>query len=1657
MDIHSSSLDAPAAALADVQALYDAGRNLEAHAAAQVLGPYREWRGTRARVLAGRLVRRLGAPRLATALHFRAFRDDPEDLEARYFYASSCIARRTPLAMWEFLQRSPLEERPGDADVAHLLALEAQALAAFRDFERAHALMDRAEALHPDDIWLQVSRSYLLERADRLPEALEASQRALEQRPHYQPAVLQHAGLLAETDRLDQAIALLTDTAAQIESMDVLQLLAYLRSEAGDHGGVLEAMEALIAHAPLIEPAVREWAHGRQASAAYLAGDVAAAVEHAKAAKGPFMERMAELDAGAPQLQRHELAMGFVRQHHVTCGPATLASIARYWQQPVDQAELAEEICYGGTYDHGERGWAERSGYVAREFTVTIAAARQLLDRGVPFTLTTLEPTSGHLQAVYGYDERLQTLLVRDPSSRHFVEYGGQELLDHYGSSGPRGMAMVTRAQAPRLEGLELPDVELYDQLHALKCALLEHDREGARTALQALRALDPDHRITIEGILELARYDGDRAEQLRCHDRMLALFPDDNRIAYAKLGVVRDLADHGAVLALLKEWAEGPERGHPALLSAYAEEIRHDGRLQRETHHYLQRALRAQPLDSLFHHQLADVLWGEGELPRALALYRFAACLNEVNEHFASEYFRAARLLKQTDVAFAFLRRRADTLGEKSGAAPITYFDACEDLSREDEGFAALERSISARADDGELLLFAAEKYARYGRFERCDALLAQAEGCSHRVQWLIARARIEPLRDRPADTEPLWREVVEKRPLDLEGHAQLARRLLEAHGPDAAAAHLRAAAERFPHHFGLARMLAQRLVDTHHPEAEGALRRMVETAPTDAWARRELAVFLIDEGKHDAARDELERARELDDRAPALHAITGMHARIQGDLPAARKALRRAIELDVDNTYAIAQLLLACETLDDKRAALWQVEAELVRQTTNGDGLLEFRAYARTHLGASEAMEVLRAAHEARKDLPQAWYALSAELIAQDELEPARALTAEALERFASSESLWLQLAEVCELLGDREAQEQALLRAMEVAPSSTDAGRSLGLEYRDRGTPERGVPILRRMVAKRPMHALNHGVLGELLWQSGEREEALACVKRAVELDPDYDWAWGAVGRFARELDQEDPSRELAKRHTEQRPGSVAAWLLLARVCADDDSPEECLSAIEHAIALSPRAVEAHDLKAEVLAHHERYGEALEAAQPPWGGPRPHNLEGRRAWVLARRGDIEDAIAAMRAVLSDHPDYGWGWRRLMDWCEDARDVKGSVEAGRALLQLEPHDATAHGYLAAALLADGDRDEAKVLMLRASELDPSYNYASVHVFDMGLEDGELDACAAAMERLDRHGDSVPEEVHARGVMLETARGDGEAAEVRFRALCAAPFGNADIQQQALDAMVGAGLTRTMKRIFHDVLTDSDAAPESGGAWVLHHLGKWRFRRALWGALRLRLGPAGLALVSNLITEAGRNVWVGSLQSWLWAFRSKLRRDTGLWGAVGYALLRADLNSCVRWMRDWRARPDAAAWMINMPALAHELMGRFDRALPLRVHGLALPPDHSEASHCIWAAFGHALERDVDAARAALERAKPLALKDELEAIRRMTEELVAFWIDPDRDPLETHGNIHHHRRVAMQEVDDPRALQHAATAAGRRALARLPFWKRIGFWMRG
>jgi len=1551
-----------------VRDLYDRGLYLQAWKAAEALGPLREWRGTPARVLAGRLAGNLGASRLGRVLHFRAWRDDRDNLEALYSYGYALLDRRGPLDAWNALRPGGDFAAAPDALRSDLYALRAEIAAILRDFDTAEHWLARAEKLTADRAWTCVARARILEHEDRYEEALAVVRKALELRPWYRPAVQAMGHLLQLLDRDPEALTFLREASRYLESGAVIVQLAALEVELGHHAEARLTCDRIEAHHPLLEDDLRTWLSARRCDTAYACGDLEAARTWALQINTPFYKRFAErLAQGTVDGRRVLLPVGFVRQHHMTCAPATLSAISRYWDMSAEHLTVAEEICYDGTPAHSERRWAEQNGWTAREFTVTWESARALIDRGIPFTLTTVEPASAHLQALIGYDGRRSSYIVRDPYQRNYGEFLNPEMLDRYKSTGPRGMMLVPRSKESTLEGLALPEAPLYDFLYALQQALERHDRAEALKAHDVLAGKAPGHRLTLNARRTLASYDADRVTQLACVEELLKLYPEDANLLLEKLSHLREMGRREERLELLRRQC-AKDDSPPLFWQQYARELAYDAREHGAAMQLLRRAIRAMGRDAESYHSLAGILWNRRRLEEALELYRFAACVEDRNERYAQSYFVAARHLRQTAAALLFLRNRFRRFGKKSGWPARTLFWAYEQLDRTREALEVLEEALQLRPDDGDLLLFASDVYDRYGPPEKAATALKAAEGRSHRTAWLRAAAHQAGSRGNAKRALELWREVVAAEPLAMDAHSALTQLCAETEGRTAALQHLRQAVGRFPHHAGLHQLWIEWLRDGDPADYEAAIRGLIGINPEDAWARRELALRLTSTRRVPEALEQAELACRLEP-SPGSHYIRSRVLGAAGRAAEAKEACREAIRLSVDTDAAIYDLIGGCESMAERREALEFVRRELIRQVIFGDGLLTFRQVARDTLDPPELLALLQEALEARPDLWHAWSALLRHLAEMGRAEEALGRATQATERFPLVPRLWVDLAHVQQLRGDAAGERAALEQAVRINPGWGTAARELAAAHERAGDFAAAKAVMEQAIQRAPLDPYNHGGLAQMLWKMGEKKPALERLSHAVRLEPGYEWAWGRLSEWGRELGQRDVPERLARDLTERRGGEARSWMVLAQTLEGPDRLEERLRALETAVQLNPRLSDARDLRATLLAGAGRFTEALQACG---GEDAPLILRGRAAWIEAKRGNRPAAIARMVRTVAADPSYYWGWMQLADWYAEEGAKAEYMDAATHLVRLSPENEVALGYLGDARLKNGDRVGAKADFRRAIELEPDYSFGVLTLFDLHVEDGELDAAAGVLALAKKHlGGPF---VLARDVQLAARQKRIPDAVASLRALCATPTDDRWPLDAALTALRQAGATSAALDALPEAAALEGANPLVGSVWARAMIEAGR-----WG--ELRVGLSRLAARPRVWSEAASEYVRGlasrrrvfRLRHVVWKERERLRQDAVAWGSVGNALESVGrFDACRTWMSDWESREGVRPWMLS--ALVVSLRARGYRAEAARVGrgALAMAPDHSYPLHRLWVAFEETLRGDREAARAA-------------------------------------------------------------------------------------
>jgi tetratricopeptide (TPR) repeat protein len=1437
-------MEIPTADLAPIRELYARGLYIQALRVAERFGPLRAWSNTAARLMGGRLAIQLGAARLGRWLHLRAYRDTPAHPEAIYYHARYRLERFGPLGAWRFLRSHPDQDWNDAAPEvrADWYGLHGFVCGRLRDFDRAERWLTRAEGMVHDRAWLSVERAAVLEFAEKPEAALASARRSLELVPWFRPGVQSAAHLLQLLGRENEALDLLTEACTWIESGIVVAHLAALQIDLRHYEDARRSYDRYAELSPLRDEETEKWLAARRADTAYFCGDRDAAREHAARADEPFYTALAE------RLTQDDAVQGPVRLDLPRSSGAgrpgsILELIPAFWKVAARPAP-AELTPADGLHDVRERLWAESNGFVAAEFTAAPAALFALVDRGIPFILTLVDAGYSHSQFVIGIDRTRHSVWLSDGSGGRPHEAPLALLSERYSSTGPRGLVLVPASEAARLDGIELPDRAQYDRLHEIQSALHHHDRQTAVGVYDQMKGADTGHRLTRLARLAIARYDANPMLMLHAVDSLLALYPDDNTFLLTRLNVLRDLGrrEERNETARRQVTRKGAD---PLFAHHYAQALLADPQRLDDAERLMRSAVRQRPYAPAGYYILGNVLWEQRHFQAATDVYRFAASLEDRDEQFAEAYFRAARAIEQGPDAMRFLQARYErTRGKVAGPSRAVFYALSENDDIE-AAFAALEASwahsepgaANGRSphEVGEVMLFAAEMRTNYNDPAAGRQLLEQARPLATRAAWLRSASRQALVRADLPEARRCWEELLRDEPLAADAHRNMSRAIADLEGRPAAIAWVKGCCDRFPFHYPLYQLLidwlrGEPLDDGQPSPAEPIIRKLIDICPDDAWAHRELALHLVNHDRPAEAFPHLEIAKQLEPDSPSYFYTLG-HALNRDDRPhEAREIYEDAVHRSVDNEVAIAELFTMARTDEEKKEVMEFVADELRRQRVYGDGLLAFReqgVQAHDAIEPDELLHLLQEVFDEHQDLWQAWSVTIQQYVLVGRIEEARELAKEAVERYPLLARLWVDLAEVCQAQEDRDGQTRALRQAALVAPGWSYAARELADALESNEEVEDARVILEQAVARSPLDAVNHGYLADNLWTAADqtdpaeiedgavlRRDAVERLRIALKIDPGYDWAWRHLGMWTERLDEPERAIEIAREVCRLRPGDPRGWLALARMLQGPDSNDEAITALDRAIELNPRGLESYDLKAERLADMGRFDEAKAAANPAvFEHDPPMILQGRAAWVEARRGNLPLACREMQALVALEPSYYWGWQQLAEWYNESGRSTEFLEATSKLVELRPDYPIALAMRGEAKLQNDDREGGKEDLRDALQLEPGYSYPGMLLFDAHLQDEEYQQARATLAVLEEHisGGGRPY-VLARYAQLAARTKDEEGATASFRELLTLPCDSTWPINSSAGELRQAGWADQVDRILRETLEQADA-----------------------------------------------------------------------------------------------------------------------------------------------------------------------------------------------------------------------------------------------------
>ncbi|MCC7065785.1 MAG: tetratricopeptide repeat protein [Planctomycetes bacterium] len=1477
----------------------------------------------------------------------------PDRLAARANHVRDLLRRGFVLQAWE-QTRQPQPAALDPAEQVDWLLAQARVSSQLRDFAAAEAGFAAAEAVMPGHLDIVRERAWTRQDQDDLTGALAVLEAALEQSPEEVDLRLQRCWL--RHDRNDPGVGeLLRETRALVESPVLDGVHANHCLEHGDLATARSVWTALLAE-PHHERRVRlTWRFALMRTCRDL-GDDEAALALMRDAGRYGTEEVARLQAhlanpqASPERTRTRvvLPVPFVRQDHLTCSPATMASLLATFGVHEDQREIARQITVDGTASHDEMVWAEARGLVVRWFQFDADIARQLLDRGLPFAITTRFESSSHRQALVGYDRVLDTFILRDPTG-NFRREVPTAWLERVARRGGECALLLPAEVAARHELPALPLEHETLQWMRAKLEWRERRPQAAEARLVALGELPPGPlRLDVE--LRLARERGDRRRELELWRTKWEEEPEDSYWRYHHIAELIDQNRWQDARQLLESWA--PATRSPFLLQMLADQWRFDARRRADAEWVVRRSLRWTSREGRSWHRLARIVGSDpARAATAAELTRLAAGLQPFDEWLAVEHYRQLRNLGRAEEGLGFLRDRQTVRGGRSGPMAMTYAEALEEQHQPEPAVAVLRASLTTDDDAAQVRLRLFSVLHRLHRLDEAAAVLAEPglrpideAWCRHKLA--VARgdhaAAARALDDCLA-ADP-WHEGAQALRLD---------HLLEHDGLPAA----RAAAETLAAASAMPPFLLVKVAEfleriEAHDAADALLRRLVAEHPHEHWLAGRLSRRLLHRGRFDEARPLLAELRQSSPDSSPLWCDIGLLSHHDGDLDAARAAVRQAFVLEPANSASVRRLLDWAPDPAVAQTDLRFVLDTLVRRPVPPDfdvlvGLLDVLPMLPDAEGAA-FFHALASAHPQEIDHRMAHI----EFVGRKD--PA---TAAQLAATLAAERPWqsghpLRHAKFLRELG-RQDEECAVLEALlQRDPGCAQAYVELGESLEQRGLHQQALQVLERGRQRVPGYSTLHGMLANTAWRLGDRERALAAVARATELDADYRWAWFSRCEWLIELDRHAEALAIAERLVADRPRQALAHEVHAEVLEAVGQHDERVEALRRALALQPRLGSSRLRLCDALIDLKRFDDARSviAEGQQLLGDRPE-LALRLATIERTAGNHEAARKMLRAALDRHPDHRDGWVSLLSWYEQEgrhHDILQLAKKPPAVLE---RDAVLFGYAADSELHLGNTAAGETWLRRALELAPSYSWARHKLCELALDR------RAPQEVLDLLGDhqDPDSQPFASAVLIAKAagmRGDVELAGRAFARLMKQP----DANSAALGDV--DKLLRNKMSKQHKALLERLAASAEPGGVVVRNLARVHGLRgegpAFWslvGDIHTALGPGpGLVAVTELFASLSHHLDDKKLAGWVREHVVGPVEDRDTMGRLMYVLNNkaGDAESLRLFGDHWR-RTDLRGYMMANFGDSMRRLGRFDEMVAVAEFALSrLPHDHS-------------------------------------------------------------------------------------------------------------
>lgn len=1457
-------------------------------------GPYSTWREQSQLKIAVQLLSQLGMERKAEYLELINWRRNKADSTACLHALMVFFNSRNLIYCQRFIDK--YEHTAGDNpdSQAEWLAAKAILCIKVRDFTSAYALLKQAGTLGTNHSWYQRLQCYALESDGQREQALLLAEKLFKQSPNLKnlQALIKYTQL---TYGNKASSKLLSKHISNYESISLWENYASMLRDIKDW----DHCEYALDQADNLR--ISEEKKGNNYHQ-YLRSEITLArgeLEKTKniLAKSNYrfgqkvLENLKKVDTLSAPV---ELNVPDIAQKHMTCAPSSIAAIIQYFGLTADEDDIANEICFGGTSHNDQYEWLNKNGFICKEFDLTEDIAITLIDNNLPFTLTTTQGMSSHLQVVKGYDKSAGVLLLMDPSSigntRILTDYLIEDDLDN----GPRCMVFVPQAQKEALDSIQLPSGGLYPHWRALEKSSDNQDLKSLDKSLQAIKQLDPTHRFVPLGNRLRAILCRDENLILKYTEELLTRFPSIEYLTLSKFTSLKALSrPFEAIDFLLEEYSKQKQSD---LLTVLINETI-DYPKYRETNETLLKESEQKPwFNAEYFWVQGHRYWSLNKKEQSCTYYYWAICLDNTNYRYTESFFIAYRMQGLTDQALAILKSRYEQSISVSAKPIYSLFSAYEMASKESEGLQILATACNKHPNDSKLHLYYLSKLLRHGKWDLFDQKLneytpiltkldkqklniSKLEQQGHNLQ--AAQLLENLLKDQPGDYQLKERYIDSLKLSGQAGKADLFVSLRYDKNPE-----------------NLSDLWL--VVDHHSCEKTRilALQKINTYSPNNCNAKQQLADILIQSRELDEANI---LVNELIEQQPNNAQNWALKSNIHLSLnqwSEAQQTSLHALSLNIDNDDSFAAVISTHTSPQQKLAAFKYIGNLLNTKHSCGEAIWNYWHYGNNWISHKELHQFCDSMLSKYSDHWQCWIIKALQLKTENQLEKAINVLNDASVKFQLSASIYFEKAQIHALL----SQNNDAIKAFETASNLSPSWVKLATEYSQfletNGDLKAALSVVEKCRLYNNCNGYLYGFIADLYHQLDRTDSAINFLESAINFQPDYQWAWHKLYNLCQQTKQEQRFHTLLETKLQDFSHIPELWITASGI---EEKFETKLELLKKAREIQPEHIQATNRLLELLIENRQDEQALDILNNnTWNDALPISISIKEPIIYANRGSVGQALDCLDKLLQQNPRYIEGWEKQLDWASEIDDNQRIIKAANTLVHLDAHSCYMLCRCAKLMLQIGDSAQKEVAtewLERAYRIDPLSSNAALLLLDEYILQGRTSDAYTHLNNVQEAHDNAWTDV--RKLELALKENNYEDGLSIFSKVLDQKENTSWLYTYSLDLFKSASKEK-YKQAFYllsEYLLNQDAPEALIQAWISIKENEIGFTKSAYKLLNQDLNPRCWKQLCLAYFEHSAEAVQFSKPEFLDTHKEKILNDLELSTELGFLLMSTERN----------------------------------------------------------------------------------------------------------------------------------------------------------------